>query len=66
VKKPARLDTPDTVERIARAIYENHEEQCCTCEPWDTKGPHGVWPDGRDPWRTTARAVLKALEEILT
>ena len=27
-----------TVEEIAKLLYENHEEQCCNCGPWEQAG----------------------------
>ena len=42
-----------TREEIARLIYENHEEQCCTCGPWP-----GIDPER---WLKPADAILARL-----
>lgn len=46
---------PQSLEdRIAQVIFENHEEQCCTCGEW--KGH----VDDREEWLKIARLVIQA------
>jgi len=49
---PARL-TPDDV---ARLIYANHREQCCTCGTWDDH------VDDREEFLKLGRLIVKAYE----
>jgi len=44
-------------EKIAKAFFENHEEQCCTCGEWDA--------DAGTNFMKPAKAVLEELAKPL-